>query len=56
MIVFCNDDTCIHNNGIACAAPNIVITVGNGTREDGSTGAINVCSDYEERTDSCVHL
>lgn len=51
MIVFCDDDTCIHNDGTACRAPNIEIKLGHGTREDGSTGAINVCSDYRRSSE-----
>ena len=49
MIVFCDDDTCRHNDGTACRAPNIEIKVGTGSREDGSNGVVNICSDYRSK-------
>ena len=54
MIVFCDDTTCRYNDGTACRAPNIVIKVSTGTREDGTEGAVNVCSDYRSKEDA-VH-
>lgn len=53
MIVFCDDHTCKHNDGIACRAPSISIVLSAGIREDGACGAINVCNDYEVKEDEC---
>lgn len=49
MIVFCDDTTCTRNYEGVCLREQIVITVTDGVREDGTRGAINSCSSYEDR-------
>lgn len=52
MFVFCEDTTCCHNDGTGCLAPVIVIKVTTGTREDGTNGAIDMCSNYRGKNDA----
>ena len=47
--VFCDDGTCKHNQTGVCTRKEIHITVTQGLREDGSTGTINSCINYEDR-------
>lgn len=49
MFVFCNDDTCKRNYEGVCLREQIVITVTDGVREDGTRGTINACSSYEDK-------
>ena len=49
MFVFCEDHTCKHNNGEVCRLHSICMKVSVGVREDCSQGAINICSNYEDR-------
>ena len=49
MFVFCENHTCKHNNGEVCRLHIIHIKVSVGAREDCSQGAVNICSNYEDR-------
>lgn len=49
MIVFCDDTTCTRNYEGVCLKEQIVITVTDGVREDGTRGTINSCSSYEDK-------
>lgn len=54
MFVFCNDDTCKRNYEGVCLREQIVITVTDGVREDGTRGTINSCSSYEDKRNVSV--
>lgn len=43
-IVFCDDDTCRFNNGIACSKDFIHIEL----KAQGVNDTFNVCKDYED--------
>ena len=47
-IVFCDDDTCKHNNGGFCDKDKIHITVTTVGYKDGKDVFYNYCEDYED--------
>lgn len=51
MIVFCDDDTCVHNRNGNCSLIAIELEMRGGEFKDGKQEIFNSCKNYKEKTD-----